>query len=45
MLFMHCLRAEIPFRCKRVFPREEKCLLDLPQSVLHKNEGQREGTQ
>jgi hypothetical protein len=28
-LFLHCLRAEMPFRCKQAFPREEKCLLDL----------------
>jgi hypothetical protein len=42
-LFLHCLRAEVPFRCKQAFPREEKCLLDhlspfgisrSPQSVL-----------
>jgi hypothetical protein len=26
-LFLHCLRAEMPFRCKQAFPRE-KCLLD-----------------
>jgi hypothetical protein len=26
--FLHCLLAEMPFRCKREFPREEKCLLD-----------------
>jgi hypothetical protein len=25
----------MPFRCKWAFPREEKCLLDLLQSVLH----------
>jgi hypothetical protein len=24
----------MPLRCKQAFPREEKCLLDLPQSVL-----------
>jgi hypothetical protein len=29
--YLHCLMAEMPFRCKRVFPREEKCLLDLPR--------------
>jgi hypothetical protein len=34
-LFLHCLRVEMPSRCKRVFPREKKCLLDIPQSVLH----------
>jgi hypothetical protein len=33
--FLHYLRAEMPFRCKWAFPREEKCLLDLPLSVLH----------
>jgi hypothetical protein len=33
-LFLHCLRAEMPFRCKQAFPREEKCLLDLPRSAL-----------
>jgi hypothetical protein len=27
-LFLHCLVVEMPFRCKRAFPREEKCLLD-----------------
>jgi hypothetical protein len=27
-LFLHCLRAELPFRCKQAFFREEKCLLD-----------------
>jgi hypothetical protein len=32
--FLHCLRAEVPFRCRQAFPREEKCLLDLLQSVL-----------
>jgi hypothetical protein len=32
--FLHCLMAEMPFRCRRAFPREEKCLLDLPWSVL-----------
>jgi hypothetical protein len=26
--FLHCLRAEMPFRCKQAFPREEKCLID-----------------
>jgi hypothetical protein len=26
--------AEMPFRCKWVFPREKKCLLDLPRSIL-----------
>jgi hypothetical protein len=26
--------AEMPFRCKQAFPREEKCLLDLLRSVL-----------
>jgi hypothetical protein len=26
--YLHCLMAEMPFRCKQVFPREEKCLLD-----------------
>jgi hypothetical protein len=26
--FLHCLMVEIPFRCKWVFPMEEKCLLD-----------------
>jgi hypothetical protein len=36
-LFLHCLRVEMPFRCSWAFPREEKCLLDLPQSVLHKD--------
>jgi hypothetical protein len=35
-LFWHCLRAEMPFRCKQAFPRGEKCLLDLLQSVLQK---------
>jgi hypothetical protein len=33
-LFLHCLRAEMPFRCKHAFPKEEKCLLDLQQNVL-----------
>jgi hypothetical protein len=28
IVFLHCLMVEMPFRCKRVFPREEKCLLD-----------------
>jgi hypothetical protein len=32
-LFLHCLRAEMPFRCKQAFPRE-KCLLSLLRSVL-----------
>jgi hypothetical protein len=32
--FLHCLMAEMPFRCKQAFPREEKCLLDLLHSVL-----------
>jgi hypothetical protein len=32
--FLHCLRVEMPFRCKQASPRE-KCLLDLPGSVLH----------
>jgi hypothetical protein len=27
-LFLHCLRVEMPLRCKQAFPRE-KCLLDL----------------
>jgi hypothetical protein len=27
-LFLHCLRVEMPFRCRWAFPREEKCLLD-----------------
>jgi hypothetical protein len=26
----------MPFRCKQAFPREEKCLLDLLQSVLNR---------
>jgi hypothetical protein len=26
--YLHCLRAEMPFRCKQAFLREEKCLLD-----------------
>jgi hypothetical protein len=26
--YLHCLMAEMPFRCKQAFPREEKCLLD-----------------
>jgi hypothetical protein len=26
--YLHCLMVEMPFRCKWVFPREEKCLLD-----------------
>jgi hypothetical protein len=26
--FLHCLMAEMPFRCKWEFPRKEKCLLD-----------------
>jgi hypothetical protein len=26
--FLYCLRAEVPFRCRRAFPREERCLLD-----------------
>jgi hypothetical protein len=26
-LFLHCLRVEMPFRCKQAFPREEKYLL------------------
>jgi hypothetical protein len=34
-LFLHCLRVEMPFRCKQEFPREEKCLLDLLWFVLH----------
>jgi hypothetical protein len=39
--YLHCLKVEMPFRCKQAFPREEKCLLDhlspfwdFPQSVL-----------
>jgi hypothetical protein len=32
--FLHCLRAEMPFRCRQVFPREEKCLPDLLWSVF-----------
>jgi hypothetical protein len=32
--FVYCLRAEMPFRCRWAFPREEMCLLDLLQSVL-----------
>jgi hypothetical protein len=39
--YLHCLRVEMPFRCKQAFLREEKCLLDhlspfwdFPQSVL-----------
>jgi hypothetical protein len=32
--YLHCLMAEMPFRCKQAFPREEKCLLDLLRSVL-----------
>jgi hypothetical protein len=32
--FLHCLMVEMPFRCKQAFPREERCLLDLLQSVL-----------
>jgi hypothetical protein len=31
---LHCLRVEMPFRCKQAFPRKEKCLLDLLPSVL-----------
>jgi hypothetical protein len=34
-LFLHCLRAEMPFRRKQVFPKEEKCLIDILRSVLH----------
>jgi hypothetical protein len=26
--YLHCLRVEMPFRCKQAFLREEKCLLD-----------------
>jgi hypothetical protein len=26
--FLHCLMAEMPFRCKWAFPKEERCLLD-----------------
>jgi hypothetical protein len=26
--YLHCLMAEMPFRCKRAFIREEKCLFD-----------------
>jgi hypothetical protein len=26
--YLHCLMAEMLFRCKQAFPREEKCLLD-----------------
>jgi hypothetical protein len=26
--YLHCLMAEMPFRCKWAFPRDEKCLLD-----------------
>jgi hypothetical protein len=26
--YLHCLMAEMPFRCKGAFPKEEKCLLD-----------------
>jgi hypothetical protein len=33
-LFLQCLRAEMPLRCKWAFPREEKCLLDLLWYVL-----------
>jgi hypothetical protein len=36
-LFLHCLRVEMPFRCKQAFPREEKCLLDLTWSVLQED--------
>jgi hypothetical protein len=32
--YLHCLMAEMPFRCKLAFPREEKCILDLLRSVL-----------
>jgi hypothetical protein len=39
--YLHCLRMEMPFKCKQAFLREEKCLLDhllpfwdFPQSVL-----------
>jgi hypothetical protein len=32
--YLHCLIVEMPFRCKQVFPREKKCLLDLLRSVL-----------
>jgi hypothetical protein len=34
-LFVHCLRAEMSFRCRPALPGE-KCLLDLLRSVLHK---------
>jgi hypothetical protein len=27
--------VEMPFRCCWAFPKEEKCLLDLPMSILH----------
>jgi hypothetical protein len=32
-LYLHCLMAEMPFRCKQAFPRE-KCLLDLCRTIL-----------
>jgi hypothetical protein len=35
-LVLHCLREEMPFRCKQAFSKEEKCLLDLLRSVLQK---------
>jgi hypothetical protein len=35
-LFVYCLRAEMPFRCRWMFPGGKKCLLDLLQYLLHK---------
>jgi hypothetical protein len=33
-LFVHCLRMEMPFRCRWAFLGKEKCLLDLLPSIL-----------
>jgi hypothetical protein len=35
--FLHCLRAEMPFRGRWAFSREEKCLLDLPRGLSFRN--------
>jgi hypothetical protein len=33
-IFVYCPRVEMSFRCRWVFPRKEKCLLDFLQSVF-----------
>jgi hypothetical protein len=37
--FVYCLRAEMPFRGRLAFPREEKYLLNLLWSVLYSDIG------